>query len=83
MTVAGNPVLETTGESLGDVQRVVVNLGDGRIEYATLRLEGDSPDPPKFIAIPWSQFSLSPDGRHLQLDFSLAVLRNFGAGQAG
>jgi len=83
LTVAGNRVLETNGEYLGDLQRIVANLGDGRIEYATLRLAGDSPDPPKFIAIPWSQFSLSPDGHHLQLDFSLTVLRTFGAGQGG
>jgi sporulation protein YlmC with PRC-barrel domain len=82
LAVAGNRVLETSGENLGRIHQVVANLGDGRIEHVILRLASDASGPPRYVVIPWSQFSLSADQRHLQLDFSLAVLKAVGAGRS-
>jgi sporulation protein YlmC with PRC-barrel domain len=81
MAVVGNRVLQTEGEPLGRIHQVVANLGDGRIEHVVLRLADTSPGPPRYVVIPWSQFDLSADRSHLQLDFSLAVLEAVGTGR--
>lgn len=77
--IAGRRVLSTRGETLGRIDELMLDLAEGRVEYATLRLNTKQADGPLTVVIPWSQFSVSSDGQHLELDFSLTVLESVAA----
>jgi len=67
-------VLDRGGEPLGRIRELFVDMEEGRVEYATLRLQADSPSAYRQVIIPWSQFGVAADGEHLELDISREVL---------
>lgn len=69
-------VLDRRGKPLGRIIEVFLDMDDGRVEYATLRLQGDAPNGCRHLEIPWSQFGISSDGEHLELDISRTVLES-------
>ena len=74
MTVLDAPVVDRSGQRLGEIGELVVNPGEGHIEYAKLWLDSESGPRPEVI-VPWSQFHLSADRDCLELNISLGVLR--------
>ena len=74
-------VIDTRGNTLGRISELVVNMSDGHIERATLRLIARQNGTGLTIEVPWSQFELAEDRQHLELDISLAVLRSVAAGR--
>lgn len=72
-------VLNTRGETLGRIDELMIDLAEGRVDCATLRLQTEKTDGELAVVIPWSQFHVSSDGEHLVLDFSLAVLESVAA----
>lgn len=73
--VSTRSVVNSAGERLGHIIKLFVDVQDGRIEFATLALAGQSTDLGCHLNIPWSQFYLSTDGQRLQLDISPVVLQ--------
>jgi sporulation protein YlmC with PRC-barrel domain len=69
-------VLDRRGESLGRIMELFLDMDDGRVEYATLKLQSDNPNGCRHLVIPWSQFGISSDGEHLELDISRTVLES-------
>lgn len=80
--LAGQPVETADGKVLGDIDELVADIRDGRIEYVTLVLRSRASDTQARVIIPWSQFRLAADGNHLELDISPAVLRAVAAGRS-
>ena len=72
--ISNAAVLDGAGEPVGEIDELVFNADDGCIEYARLVLESDSKVSLE-VVVPWSQLQLAPDGNHLRLDISPAVLR--------
>lgn len=69
-------VLDRRGKPLGRIMEVFLDMDDGRVEYATLKLLSDKPNGCRYLVIPWSQFGMASDGEHLQLDISRTVLES-------
>jgi len=72
--IAGAPVVDGAGERLGEIGELVVNPEDGYIEYVKLWLDSDFNSRLEVI-VPWSQFHLSSDRGHLELNISRDVLQ--------
>lgn len=73
--IAQRRVLDRRGEPLGRIKELFLDMDEGRVEYATLRLHNGESDGPRQLVIPWSQFRVSSDGEHLALDISRRVLK--------
>jgi sporulation protein YlmC with PRC-barrel domain len=69
-------VLDRRGKPLGRIMELFLDMDDGRVEYATLKLQSDKPNGCRHLVIPWSQFGISSDGEHLELDISRTVLES-------
>lgn len=72
--IAQRNVLDRRGKPLGRIMELFLDMGEGRVEYATLKLQSDNPNGRRHLAIPWSQFGISSDGEHLELGISRTVL---------
>lgn len=80
--LAGKPVETLDGKVLGEIDELVADMGDGRIEYVTLRLGAARSGAGARVAIPWSQFRLATGGKHLVLDISPFILEAVAARRA-
>lgn len=72
--IAKRRVLDSAGRPLGRIQELFIDMNEGRVEYATLRLRIEPPGASRNLVIPWSQFGIANDGEHLELDISRDVL---------
>ena len=72
--VARKAVLDSEGEPLGRINELFIDMDEGRVEYATLRLQTGADASYRQLVIPWSQFGVTVDGEHLELDISREVL---------
>ncbi|MGA9572920.1 MAG: PRC-barrel domain-containing protein [Lysobacterales bacterium] len=72
--INGAEVFDRHGVGLGTIRQLTVNVKEGYIEYATLRIDSGEKNNRLEVDIPWSQFRLAKDSRHLELNISLAVL---------
>ena len=81
--VSRRRVLDKTGEPLGRIQELYIDMDEGRVEYATLRLRTDPAGLSRNLVIPWSQFGIAHDGEHLELDISRDVLETVAARSPG
>lgn len=77
--VSRRDVLDSSGEPLGRIRELFVDMNEGRVEYATLRLRTDPSLAYRQLVIPWSQFDVTDDGEHLELDISRDVLETVAA----
>lgn len=75
--ISRKEVLDSRGEPLGRIRELYVDMDEGRVEYATLRLRTDPSAARSQLVIPWSQFGISADGEHLELDISREVLETY------
>lgn len=74
--ISQREVLDRRGKPLGRIMEVFLDMDDGRVECATLQLLSDKPNTCRYLVIPWSQFGMSSNGEHLELDISRAVLES-------
>ena len=72
--ISRKAVLDSGGEPLGRIRELFIDMDEGRVEYATLRLQTGSRSAYRPLVIPWSQFGVTADGEHLELDISREVL---------
>lgn len=74
--INGAEVFDLRGVALGTIEQLTVNVKEGYIEYATLRIDSGEKGRHLEVVIPWSQFRLAKDRRQLELDINLAVLQS-------
>lgn len=67
-------VRNTDGENLGHIEDVVIDLEDGKIDYALLSVGGFFDIGGRLFPIPWEAFETAPDGRSFILPVDKAAL---------
>jgi len=74
-TLEGNDVLNLSGEKLGVLQDIMLDVPSGRIAYAVLERGGVLGIGEKLFAIPWHALTLDTDRKCFLLDMDLDKLR--------
>lgn len=75
-TLEGNEVLNLSGEKLGTIQDIMLDVPGGRIAYAVLAHGGVIGIGDKLFAVPWSALTLDTDRKCFVLDVDKERLRN-------
>ena len=74
--IIGAKVENPKGEELGDVQDLIVNADDGRVNYAILAFGGTLGFGEKLFAYPMNRFKASASGEELVLNASEKEMKN-------
>ncbi len=75
-TLAGDKVRNSTGEDLGKVDEIMIDIPSGRIAYAVLSFGGILRMGNKLFAIPWSALRVDEDDKCFVLDLDKRTLEN-------
>jgi sporulation protein YlmC with PRC-barrel domain len=67
-TLCSDPVVSRTGESLGKVEELMIDLENGRVAYAVLSFGGFLGVGDKLFAIPFDALELDPENKRFVLD---------------
>jgi len=73
--VIGTKVVDTNGKKLGDIKDLVLDPGEGDVQYAVLDFGGFLGIGDKYFAVPWGAFQMSADHKALVLDISKRDLK--------
>lgn len=73
-TLAGDSVRNASGESLGSVDEIMLDIPSGRIAYAVLSFGGFLGMGNKLFAVPWSALSVDEDEKCFILDVDKQTL---------
>ncbi len=69
-TIEGMPVQNQSGEDLGEIHALMIDLEGGRIAYAVLSFGGFLGLGDKLFALPWGALTISADGEFFILNVS-------------
>lgn len=72
----GRKVVSPRGESLGEIEKLVIDPGYGRLTYAIVEVGGFLGLGEKEVAVPWQALSLAQDGQTFVLDVTRERLKN-------
>ena len=75
-TLHGDKVVNTSGEDIGEIEAIMLDVAAGRIAYAVLSFGGFFGIGSKLFAIPWSALTLDAAERRFLLDISKDRLEN-------
>ena len=75
-TLEGNHVHNTTGEHLGKIRDVMIDVPTGRVAYAVMASGGIMGMGGKLFALPWSALVLDADNHSFILDIETQRLEN-------
>jgi sporulation protein YlmC with PRC-barrel domain len=75
-TLIGDTVVNSSGEDLGKIEAIMLDVTSGRIAYAVLSFGGFLGMGSKYFAIPWSALTLDTDEKRFILDISKDRLEN-------
>ena len=75
-TLEGDKVVNRQGESLGEIEHIMLDVPSGRIAYAVLSFGGVMGIGDKLFAIPWNALTLDADQHCFVLDIDQDRLRN-------
>src|SRR6266545_1040910 len=75
-TLIGDKVVNAQGESLGEIEAIMLDVESGRIAYAVLSFGGFLGMGTKLFALPWSALTLDTDEKQFILDFPKDKLEN-------
>lgn len=75
-SLAGNDVINAQGESLGEIDTIMIDVPSGRIAYAVLSFGGFLGMGNKLFAIPWSALTLDADSEQFILNVDKEKLKN-------
>lgn len=76
-------VVNPAGEKLGEIDDLQINLREGAIDSATLRLVADRTARSLKVAVPWSQLRLHSSGQYLVLNIGLGTLLSVASRRPG
>jgi len=69
-SIMGDDVVNGTGEHIGDIKDLMIDVNKGCIEYAVLDFGGFLGIGSKYFAVPWQSFTVDEDNELLVLDVS-------------
>lgn len=69
-------VVNAQGETLGEIEAIMLDVRGGRIAYAVLAVGGLLGIGEKFFAIPWRSLTLDTDNKQFILDVDKERLKN-------
>jgi len=69
-TICGDAVVNSSGEKLGKIEELMIDLENGRVAYAVLSFGGFLGIGDKLFAIPFEALELDPDNHRFMLDVS-------------
>ena len=75
-TMIGDKVVSTTGEDLGTLKELMIDLDEGRVNYAVLSFGGFLGLGDKLFAIPWEALTLNTDDHDFILQVDKEKLEN-------
>ena len=75
-TLIGDNVVNASGEDLGEIKAIMLDVEGGRIAYAVLSFGGFLGMGDKLFAIPWSALTLDADEKRFILDAPKERLEN-------
>jgi sporulation protein YlmC with PRC-barrel domain len=75
-SIVGDDVKNMTGDDLGSIKDLMIDLNEGYIEYAVLQFGGFLGIGSKYFAIPWSELKLDPDNKNFILNRDKEFLKN-------
>lgn len=75
-TITGDKVRNRTGEDLGTIEEVMLDLASGEIAYAVISFGGFLGLGDKLFAVPWSSLELNADAHEFLLDADKGTLEN-------
>ncbi len=75
-TLIGDDVLNRSGENLGDIKEIMLDMNTGQVAYAVLAFGGVLGIGEKLFAVPWQALKLDTVNKCFMLDASKDQLRN-------
>lgn len=72
----GETVVNGQGETLGEVEEIMLDVRSGRIAYALMSVGGFLGVGEKYFAVPWSALTLDTGHKHFVLDVDKDRLKN-------
>jgi|HubBroStandDraft_1064217.scaffolds.fasta_scaffold27730_3 sporulation protein YlmC with PRC-barrel domain len=75
-TLTGDSVRNSSGEDLGTVDEIMIDIRSGKVAYAVLSFGGFLGMGNKLFALPWSTLRVDQDEQHLILDVDKSILEN-------
>ena len=75
-TLIGNAVMNHQGETLGEVEDIMLDVPRGRIAYAVMSAGGFLGIGEKLFALPWSALALDTERKCFLLDADAARIKN-------
>ncbi|HZN23190.1 MAG TPA: PRC-barrel domain-containing protein [Burkholderiales bacterium] len=72
----GETVVNNQGETVGEVEEIMLDVRSGRIAYAVLSVGGFLGIGEKYFAIPWRAFTMDTDNHRFILDVDKQRLEN-------
>ena len=73
-TLIGNDVVNSAGDSLGDIKEIMLDMRSGRIGYAVLAFGGFFGLGDKLFAVPWNALKLDTENKRFRLDADKSLL---------
>lgn len=67
-TLSGNDVFNKSGDDLGDIKEIMLDMRSGRVCYAVLAFGGFLGMGEKLFAVPWSALTLDTENKRFVLD---------------
>ena len=75
-TLTGDDVRNLNGDKLGNLEEIVIDLHDGRVNYVVLSSGGFLGLGDKLFAIPWDMLTVDTENEEVVLDISKEALEN-------
>ena len=75
-SLGGNKVVNRDGEDLGKIEELMINVGDGRVQYAVLSFGGFLGMGDKMFAIPWESLALDSENKRFYLNIDKDRLKD-------
>lgn len=75
-TLTGNDVMNSRGESLGDIEAIMLDVPSGRVAYAVLSFGGFLGAGDKLFAVPWGALKLDTDNKCFLLEVDKESLKD-------
>jgi hypothetical protein len=67
-TLEGKPIVNAAGEDLGYIEKIMLDVQEGRIAYAVLSIAAGFGTPHKLMTVPWSALVLDTKRSCFALD---------------
>ncbi|MDQ6663210.1 MAG: PRC-barrel domain-containing protein [Acidobacteriota bacterium] len=75
-TLAGDRVRNSTGEDLGRIEEIMIDIDSGRVAYAVLSFGGFLGIGDKLFAVPWEALTINTEDREFVLNVDRQVLED-------